>query len=74
MSGLINGTTLEFELDFRSALEATRGDFIGSRYHFEDFKKSYVGRTFSTGYLQALSDFFIKYRLCCINILQNTDF
>ena len=64
----------EYTLNLKDALEATKGDFIGSRYHFEDFKKSYVGRTFSTGYLQALSDFFIKYRLCCINILQNTDF
>ena len=51
----------EYTLNLKDALEATKGDFIGSRYHFEDFKKSYVGRTFSTGYLEALSDFFIKY-------------
>lgn len=47
----------EYTLNLKDALEATKGDFIGSRYHFEDFKKSYVGRTFSTGYLEALSDF-----------------
>lgn len=51
----------EFKLELRSALEATRGDFIGSRYHFEDFKESYVGRTFSTGYLEVVSEFLIKY-------------
>ena len=63
----------EFELDFRSALEATRGDFIGSRYHFEDFRKSYVGRVFSTGYLEALSEFLIKYIKNRGDAISNTD-
>ena len=51
----------EYTLNLKDALEATKGDFIGSRYHFEDFRKSYVGRVFSTGYLEALSEFLIKY-------------
>lgn len=51
----------EFKFEFRHALEATRGDFMGSRYHFEDLKKSYVGRAFSTGALDVVSEFLIKY-------------
>lgn len=49
------------DLDLQNALNETRGDFIGSRYHFEDFKKSYVGRMFSTGYLEVIADFLIDY-------------
>ena len=51
----------EHECDLRIALDETKGDFIGSRYHFEDFRTSYVGRSFSTGYLEAVADFLIKY-------------
>lgn len=51
----------KFDFEIRNALEAIRGDFIGSRYHFEDFKKSFVGRAFSTGYLEVVSEFLINY-------------
>lgn len=48
-------------VDLINALSEIRSDFIGSRYHFEDFRKSHVGRSFSTGYLEAVADFFIDY-------------
>ena len=51
----------KFEFEIRNAFEAIRGDFIGSRYHFEDLKKSSVGRAFSTGYLEVVSEFLINY-------------
>lgn len=49
------------EVDLKNALTEIRRDFIGSRYYFEDFRKSYVGRAFSTGYLEAVANFFIDY-------------
>jgi HEPN domain-containing protein len=51
----------DYALNLSDCFDAIKGDFIGSRYHFEDFKESYVGRTFFTGYLETVSDFLIKY-------------
>lgn len=50
-----------YDFVLKYALHEIRGDFIGSRYHFEDFKKSNVGRAFSTGYLETITEFLINY-------------
>lgn len=52
----------EFEFDLKDALIKIRSDFIESRYSFvQDFKKSYVGRIFHTGYLEVISESLIGY-------------
>ncbi|GAA5558877.1 MULTISPECIES: HEPN domain-containing protein [Acinetobacter] len=49
------------ELDFNKCIGEIDNDFVDSRYFFEEFKKSYVGRTFSTGYLEAIARFLVDY-------------
>jgi HEPN domain-containing protein len=58
---LVDQCLSEFDIDLKKALDEIRSDFIGSRYHFEDFKTSYVGRMFSIGYLEAVAEFLISY-------------
>lgn len=50
-----------YELDFNKCIGEIDNDFVDSRYFFEQFKQSYVGRTFSTGYLEAIACFLIDY-------------
>ena len=58
---LSNQFFAEYAFHLMDALEPTKFDFVRSRYHFEDFKTSYVGKTFSIGYLETLAVFFIEY-------------
>ncbi|MFW1858562.1 HEPN domain-containing protein [Acinetobacter defluvii] len=49
------------ELDFKKCIGEIDNHFVDSRYYFEQLKKTYVGRTFSTGYLEAIAKFLLDY-------------
>lgn len=51
----------QHELDFNNCIGEIDNDFVDSRYCFEHLKQSCVGRTFSTGYLEAIASFLINY-------------
>ncbi|NDX20010.1 HEPN domain-containing protein [Acinetobacter baumannii] len=50
-----------YKLDFQKCINEIKNDFVESRYFFEQFKQSYVGRAFATGYLDAIADFLLNY-------------
>ena len=49
------------DADFSKYIIEISNDFIDSRYYFNSLKKSYVGRSFSSGYLNAIAGFLIEY-------------
>lgn len=49
------------DADFNQYIIEISNDFIDSRYYFDGLKKSYFGRGFSNGYLNAIAGFLIEY-------------
>jgi HEPN domain-containing protein len=47
--------------DFNQDIIEISKDFIDSRYYFDGFKKSYFGKSFSNGCLNAIANFLIEY-------------
>lgn len=49
------------DADFNQYIIEISNDFIDSRYYFDGLRKSYFGRGFSNGYLNAIAGFLIEY-------------